>query len=238
MQKEWKSPIYAFFHPTPVVGYVNNCCMHEFRCAATHWKGQSQIVCCYLDTADKTSTSNMVKHAIVCWGQETVSSAREAGMQQDLFLLSSRYLGRQWVKTAIFERSGKGKVSYSHRQHTGHKTSLMKTGRPDRCLGQQHCESAAGVSDTDIIHTILTHHACLQDYSSSISFGTDPWISPNHKAYIAITAHFEQDGLPISLLLNIVEVAHLHSGLNLAAAFAKVLDDFSISDEVIQFSLW
>jgi hypothetical protein len=34
------------------------------------------------------------------------------------------------------------------------------------------------------------------------------------------------------MLLDIVEVAHSHSGLNLAAAFAKILEDFSISNKV------
>ena len=34
------------------------------------------------------------------------------------------------------------------------------------------------------------------------------------------------------MLLDLVEVAKSHSGLNLAAAFAKVLKDFGISDKV------
>jgi len=34
------------------------------------------------------------------------------------------------------------------------------------------------------------------------------------------------------MLLDIIEVARSHSGLNLAAAFAKILDDFGISDKV------
>jgi hypothetical protein len=34
------------------------------------------------------------------------------------------------------------------------------------------------------------------------------------------------------MLLDIVEVAKSHSGINLAAAFAKILDDFGISDKV------
>jgi hypothetical protein len=34
------------------------------------------------------------------------------------------------------------------------------------------------------------------------------------------------------MLLDIVEVAKSHSGINLAAAFAKILDDFRISDKV------
>ena len=34
------------------------------------------------------------------------------------------------------------------------------------------------------------------------------------------------------MLLDIVEVARSHSGLNLAAAFAKILEDFGISNKV------
>jgi len=34
------------------------------------------------------------------------------------------------------------------------------------------------------------------------------------------------------MLLDIVEVARSHSGLNLAAAFTKILDDFGISNKV------
>ena len=60
----------------------------------------------------------------------------------------------------------------------------------------------------------------------------DAWTSPNHKAYIAVTIHFEKDGVAVSMLLNIVEVAHSHSGLNLATASVKILDDFGISDKV------
>jgi hypothetical protein len=48
-----------------------------------------------------------------------------------------------------------------------------------------------------------------------------------------VTVHFEQDGVPISLLLDIVEVACSHSGFNLAAAFAGILKDFGISDKIL-----
>jgi len=65
-----------------------------------------------------------------------------------------------------------------------------------------------------------------------LSYATDAWTSLNHKAYVAVSVHFEKDGVPVSMLLDIVEVARSHSGLNLAAAFAKILDDFGISDKV------
>jgi hypothetical protein len=40
------------------------------------------------------------------------------------------------------------------------------------------------------------------------------------------------NGIQYTMLLDIVEVAKSHSGINLAAAFAKILDDFGISDKV------
>lgn len=49
---------------------------------------------------------------------------------------------------------------------------------------------------------------------------------------MAITVHFEHQGVPISMLLDLVEVAKSHSGVNLAAAFAQVLEEFGISDKV------
>ena len=50
---------------------------------------------------------------------------------------------------------------------------------------------------------------------------------------MAITVHLEHKGEPISLLLDIVEVAKSHTGVNLATAFAKILEDYGISDKVI-----
>ncbi len=76
----------------------------------------------------------------------------------------------------------------------------------------------------------------------------DVWSSPNHCAFVAVTVHLEQDGLPLCLLLDIVEVAEVcahvcslcfqltldqsHNGFNLAAAFAQILDDFKIEKKV------
>ena len=66
----------------------------------------------------------------------------------------------------------------------------------------------------------------------ALSFATDAWSSPNHKAYIAVTIHFKNKGVPVSMLLDIVELACSHSGINLVAVFAKILEDFGISDKV------
>lgn len=55
---------------------------------------------------------------------------------------------------------------------------------------------------------------------------------PNHKAYVTVTVHFEQNGEPICLLLNLVKVAMSHSSMNLASAFVKILADFGIAHKV------
>ena len=47
----------------------------------------------------------------------------------------------------------------------------------------------------------------LQGYGGKISFATDAWTSPNHTAYVAMTAHLEAKGEPISIVLDIIEVA-------------------------------
>jgi hypothetical protein len=72
----------------------------------------------------------------------------------------------------------------------------------------------------------------LQEYEGQLNFAMDAWTSPNHKAFVAFTVHFAHEGVPVSMLLDLVEVAQSHSGVNLAEAFAKVLDDFGISDKV------
>lgn len=49
---------------------------------------------------------------------------------------------------------------------------------------------------------------------------------------VAFMVHFEQDGVPMRLTLDVIELAKSHSGINLAAEFTAVLEDFRISDKV------
>jgi len=65
-----------------------------------------------------------------------------------------------------------------------------------------------------------------------VNFATDAWTSPNHKAFMAITAHFEYEGLPMAMLLDLVEVPRSHTGANLADVFLEVLQAFGVEDKV------
>jgi hypothetical protein len=47
-----------------------------------------------------------------------------------------------------------------------------------------------------------------------------------------VTVHLEKDGAPIAMLLDLVQVARSHTGIVLAAMFAKILEDFGIVHKV------
>lgn len=72
----------------------------------------------YLDTGDAKSTSNLRKHAKICWGEEAIAEADKTrdvhGAREAISLMK---LANGSIMDA-FERVGKGKVTYSHRQHT------------------------------------------------------------------------------------------------------------------------
>jgi hypothetical protein len=51
----------------------------------------------------------------------------------------------------------------------------------------------------------------LQEYDGVINFATDAWSSPNHYAYVAVTAHLENQGHPIVIVLDVVEVPKVHA---------------------------
>jgi hypothetical protein len=123
LKKDWNAAIYAFFEPTPEIVYIKERRVHVFRCLAKSCKGKgrphARLVNRFLDTKDAKSTSNLLKHARVCWGRETVEAANITNLDG-----AREAVGKNELKdgslTAVFERlkNGKGKLTYSHRQHT------------------------------------------------------------------------------------------------------------------------
>jgi hypothetical protein len=118
LSKEWNSPIYAFFKRTPSIEYVKERRVHVFECSAKHCKGKGngRMVRRYLDKTDAKSTGNLRKHAKVCWGLETVAAADET-RNVDAARGALKKV-KDGSITEAFERVGKGKVTYSQRQHT------------------------------------------------------------------------------------------------------------------------
>ena len=124
---------------------------------------------------------------------------------------------------------------------------LMKTGRPGYRL-----PSAATVA-RDVKHVfvemrqriskalkvILTylfvypsHYPCPQRVDCALNIATDAWTSLNSHAFVAVTVHYEEAGIPRTLLLDIVECAESHTGVTLATTLVKIFNNFGISDKV------
>ncbi|KAI1793035.1 hypothetical protein LXA43DRAFT_886392, partial [Ganoderma leucocontextum] len=232
MMERWNSTIYAFYDPRPTIEYEEKRRSHLFHCAN---RGCKVTVRRYLDTKDHSSTSNLRAHAVKCWGPETVEAAKEAANVGEVREKIVGSILKTGSITAHFERKG-GQVSYSARQHTRAETRvLMKTGRPGYYLPSR-CTVARDVKEIfQRTRSRIAH--VLQNYEGALHFATDAWTSPNHRAFVAVTVHFEVEGKPVSFLLDLVEVACSHTGVNLAAAFAKILQEFGIEHKVSPHSM-
>ncbi len=117
LMKRWDAPVYAFFRPTPAIVYVEDCKVHVFECAASHCKCKTQFIRRYIDTGDISSTSNLCRHAIRCWGDEAVQAADKTTSAKTAWDALTNKEPNGSI-TAAFERVGKDGVTYSHRQHT------------------------------------------------------------------------------------------------------------------------
>jgi len=49
----------------------------------------------------------------------------------------------------------------------------------------------------------------MQEYDGKLSFTTDAWSLPNHKTFVAVSVHFEHNREPVSMVLDVVEVAKM-----------------------------
>lgn len=118
MQEGWKAAVYAFFKPTVTVEYRGKRVAHCFACAKP---GCKNVTARYQDTGDSTSTKNLCRHVERCWGMDIL---KEADMIADVTVARPvvEAYGRTGTITQHFERIGKGKVTYSIRQHTATQT--------------------------------------------------------------------------------------------------------------------
>jgi len=70
-------------------------------------------------------------------------------------------------------------------------------------------ESCEEVEGTQIFPWAKLYTEAIQIYNGKLNFATDAWTSPNHKAFVAITVHLEEDSKPLCIILDIVEVAEV-----------------------------
>jgi hypothetical protein len=119
MSKKWSSAVYAFFKTTPQIEYKDGRRAHVFECGARRCRGRnSRYVYRFLDKGDANSTSNLLRHAKICWGAAEVETATAAGDIAAAREVLAKTKLRDGSILAELQHIGKGKVTYRHTQHT------------------------------------------------------------------------------------------------------------------------
>ena len=113
LKREWNSPIYTFFSPSPAIEYVGGRHLHVFRCAA---KGCGKTVCRFLDKSNARSTGNLHKHVGKCWGEDVLHQVFEFGNVKAAHEAVKSFTENRSI-TVAFEQKNKEQVQFSHRPH-------------------------------------------------------------------------------------------------------------------------
>jgi hypothetical protein len=155
LSSKWMSPVYAFYQPVPTIEVTDGRRCHLFACTGNSCKYTCRR---YLDKGDANSTGNLRKHVKSCWGDKVLQAAEQMESVHDAREKVVNVVKQSGSITVAFERNGKGKVTFSTRQHTKVETRtelvrwvseslrpfkivkdhgfqcLMKTGRPQYYL--------------------------------------------------------------------------------------------------------
>ncbi|KAF8622489.1 hypothetical protein AX15_006975 [Amanita polypyramis BW_CC] len=182
----------------------------------------------------------MRKHMKTCWGDDVLTAAGSTVNADEIRTKIVGGILRNGSITESFERKGNGKRTYSNRplSHADIKAEIVcwvsVRLRPSEIVNDEEFNFLMKTASQ--LHTIQSRLTIVKAYEGHLSFTTDAWTSPNHWAYVAICIHFEAKGTPVSMILDIVEVAESHMGANLAAAIVKVLNEFNISEKVLSIT--
>ena len=71
-------------------------------------------------------------------------------------------------------------------------------------------EDAAGMCISHFNIFQADNETYFEEHEGKLSFVTDVWTLPNHKVFIAVTVHFENNREPMCVLLNLVQFCDFH----------------------------
>ncbi|KAF5366396.1 hypothetical protein D9758_009756 [Tetrapyrgos nigripes] len=158
---------------------------------------------------------------------------------------------------SMFAGLGNRVVSISHRMHTDPERraavvrwitesvrplhivedrklrELMLSGRPQASFPRR--KRVAEDIKTAFEHCSERIVTLLKEYPGQISYATDAWTSPNHRAFVAWTVHLQHQGKPLVFLLDIIEVPESHTGEVLAREFDKMLERHGLQQKILGF---
>ncbi|KAJ7849028.1 hypothetical protein B0H13DRAFT_2403549, partial [Mycena leptocephala] len=216
LKVKWTAPVYSFFKP-PTLKFDGDRPYHSFHCASTTCKYDAKVVKRYADTTDATGTSNLKKHARRCFGAEVVDAAI-AGAKVDSGDSSIHAaFGQQSAKPARapnrpltyvelratlarwFTESNRPMHAVEDRKFV----ELILNGRPGLTLPSE--STVARDIQKAFERSIDRVTQLLKEYPGKLSFGTDAWTSPNHRAFVAWTVHLQHEGAPLSFMVDIFE---------------------------------
>ncbi|KAF8994850.1 hypothetical protein BDZ89DRAFT_972040 [Hymenopellis radicata] len=184
-------------------------------------------------TQDKSSGSELKNHANKCFGVEAVKAAMTSkDLEGTRKSVQKAQQERQTTLTGLLHKLvDKAKEVYSTIALTKAEVQaecarwcaenyrpfkivadrafkkLMKTGRPAAYIPHPTTVSR----DTKTLfaktrHRLAKHFKTLK---SRLHIATDAWTSPNHKAFVAYTAHWEEDGRRVSTVLDFCELGEV-----------------------------
>ncbi|KAJ7310185.1 hypothetical protein DFH08DRAFT_691325, partial [Mycena albidolilacea] len=144
---------------------------------------------------DRASTGNLTKHATKCWGKDVVK-ARMKGVEAQ---------GTDGSIFSAFARASERPVAASDRTLTeAELRHILAAGRPEYSLPRRRIVArdlhAAYERSREYVMNLL------QEYPGRLSFGTDAWTSPNHRAFVAWIVHLQHEGELLSFPLDVYEV--------------------------------
>ncbi|KAJ7366195.1 hypothetical protein DFH08DRAFT_679049 [Mycena albidolilacea] len=173
---------------------------------------------------DRSSTSNLVKHAKKCWGADVVEARMRGveaqGRDGDIFTAFARASDRpvqpsDWMLTEAELRCVR-QVSPNHRPlnlvEDQEFRLIFGAGRPEFRLPGCHAVSR----DLNAAYGQARAHveALLTGYNGRLSFSTDTWTSPNHCTFVAWFVHLQHEGELLAFPLDIYEVPEVCETFN------------------------
>ena len=139
--------IYCYTRTCVIIYYYTSSCtticdlylykrLHVWKCESIYgiqghiwvwhfcWWGCKQHIHCFLDKGDAGSTGNLRKHAVSCWGETAVTAVASLPNIKEARKSVIDFKNTGSI-TAAFEKKGRGKLTYSHRQHTKTETKCV-----------------------------------------------------------------------------------------------------------------
>ncbi|KAJ7224709.1 hypothetical protein GGX14DRAFT_350609, partial [Mycena pura] len=157
--------------------------------------------------ADRSSTSNLMKHATKCWGGDVVK-ARMQGVDaqaRDGSIFSA--FARAHERPALPSDRTLSEAELRH---------ILGAGRPEyRLPGRRTVSRDLYAAYERCLLLCYSYYILIvvQEYPGRLSFGTDAWTSPNHRAFVAWTVHLHHEGELISFPLDVYEVPEVSANL-------------------------